>query len=128
MPLLDVSDILFDPDFCEAAAISCLHVSDGTGNNGRAQPVETPFTITGNVQPGDGDSLQLLPEAERVAGSIVVFTPDRLNVATPGQAADVVLWQGNRYMVRTIADYSNYGAGYIEALCILEAMVNGVDP
>jgi galactose-6-phosphate isomerase len=48
---------------------------------------------------------------------IVVHTTFRLRGPTRGFQPDVVIWNGNRYVVRDIRDWTQFGVGYIRAEC-----------
>lgn len=128
MALLDVIDVLADPMFCEGGTIPVIRTAVTTGTNGRTQKTPTTIYINGVIQPADGDALAVLPEAERAIPSIVVYTTARLNVVRPGFLADQVMWRGDPYTVRLLNSFSNYGAGYVEAICQGRALLNGIDP
>lgn len=120
MPLLDVSELLSDPDFADD--ITVIRSGRTMGTDGRV--VDTPGTYYtyGNVQPTSGASLQQLPEAERVGSFITVVTPFRLLVLTDSTAPDQVIWQDRNYRVKHVNDWSVYGNGFTEAICELTGM------
>jgi hypothetical protein len=117
MALLDVTEVLFDPDFADT--ITCIREMQTVNGSGLASTTPTPSTFTGVVTQDDGDVMQRMPDGEMVSGSITIHTVFRLSAGGPGQNADIVTWQGRNYTVKTISDYSNFGAGFIAANCEL---------
>lgn len=117
MALLDVTEVLFDPDFADT--ITCIREMQNVGGNGLASSTTTTSNFTGVVTQEDGDVMQRMPDGEMVSGSITIHTVFRLSAGGPDQNADIVTWQGRQYTVKMISDYSNFGAGFIAASCDL---------
>lgn len=120
MALLNVSGILTDPRF--ASSFDVERSVKATGDDGRTKTrTETFPGLVGSVQPADGTQLQRLPDGSNLQGAIAIFTRNRL---TNGDRftfidADTVLWKGHRYTVLSIKDWTNYGAGHVEAVATL---------
>lgn len=120
MPLLDVSDILSDPDFADSAVLirTTVTVDPGTGRT-VSIPVETAISV---VQTSDkGQNLRRNPEAAISEGTVtfhstVTFVEGN---ADAGLDADIVRWNGRDWTVVTVDDYSRYGAGFTVATCRL---------
>lgn len=124
MPLLDVSEVLVDPDFVDDIVV--LRLSRIVGTNGRITDTPGYFYTWANVQPAPQSSLMQLPEAERVGSFISVVTPFRLIPLTDTTAPDQVQWQNRTYRVKLVRDWSTYGAGFTEGICELVSLtVNG---
>ena len=122
MALLDVSFMLTDPDFVNTVPI--IRRQKVTGSNGRVTFTETSGTIVGCVQPASGDTLVQLPELSNTTGSLEVWTQAELNVDTASQGADILTWQGSRYIVAAKVDnYQHYGNGFTHAVLTLQDMV-----
>lgn len=120
MPLLDVSEVLADPDFNEV--LNVIRRQQTIDMHGRAVLTETTFTPYGVVTSGNPDPLLRTVDYEAEKNTIRVHTTFVLigvqNGVTDYQP-DVILWNGNRYLVNKTWDYSKYGAGFIAADCEL---------
>jgi hypothetical protein len=117
MPLLDVSDVLLDPDFFDT--LVCTRNVQTVGDDGMATNTSTDTPFIGVVTSDSGDILTRMETGSRVKGSILVCTKFRLVESAPGIDADIVTWDGSRYTVTTVNNYSRYGAGFVEAYCDL---------
>lgn len=118
MPLLDVSDILADPDFADSAVVTRTTVTVDP-QTGRAAGSETDTPISVVVTSDKGRNLQRNPEAAVSTGSILMHSVFRFTEGGDGLDADIVTWNGRRYTVVTVDDYSRYGAGFTCATCRL---------
>lgn len=123
MPNLDVSDVLLDPDFFDT--LVCTRNTQTVDDGGIAtnSPVDTPFI--GVVTSDSGDILERLAEGSRAKGSILVHTKFRLTESSDGLDADIVTWDGNRYTVANVNNYSRYGRGFVAAYCDLMPLSGG---
>lgn len=117
MALLDMSDILDDPDITEPFGLTRIRRVQDVGTNGIATDSEVADLFTGVVTAGKGDTLQRTPDGSRAAGNMTITTSFELIPNEGGQDADLVEWNGRRYVVQSIADYRNFG--YIQAYCEL---------
>jgi len=124
MPLLDVSEVLTDPDFVDTT-LQCTRQDQTVGENGRATnaPSITPFA--GVVVNDAGDLLLRIAEGERIVRSITIYTKFRLVDGRDGRSADLVTWQGAQYTVTNVANWSAYGAGFVAATCDLLPLSGG---
>lgn len=116
MPLLDVADLLSDPDFMSSGII-CQRQSQAVGTDGRAVNTVTKMTFSGVVTSDKGDILERLAAGERVIGNIMITTRFRLRDGKSGYSADIVTFCGKSYTVTSVNDYSHFGRGFVEALC-----------
>src|SRR5437868_9537152 len=118
MALLDVSDVLLDPDFVDTSLV-CERATIAVGDDGRsvASPANIPFS--GVVTSNNGDVLDRIAEGQRIKGSITIHTRFSLIEGGAGQDADVVQWRGRRYTVTNVNDYAHFGAGFVVAYCDL---------
>ncbi|MCX5495373.1 hypothetical protein OSH11_11695 [Kaistia dalseonensis] len=117
MPLLDVSDVLADPDFADTLTLT--RATQSVGSDGIATRAEVVSTISGVVTSNSGDVLKRFPDMARVSGSILVHTTARLVASDGPTEADRLTWQGRDYTVSVLNDYSSYGAGFVVAGCEL---------
>lgn len=118
MPFLDVSDVLLDPDFCDRTLV-CERNALSTDNSGRGviKTEVTPFF--GVVTSDKGELLQRGAVGEHASDNILVITRFKLRDAGIDATADVVQWNGKRYTVTKVNDYSTYGIGFTENICDL---------
>lgn len=120
MALIDVNELLDDPDFCDP--ITYDRRTQEVDDNGIASFTTVAGTpLIGSVQPGPPDLLARVPNAANPSMWIRVYTATQLipHDEALGQYGDVLNWQGKRYQVRTTDDWSNFGAGYTKVLAEL---------
>jgi galactose-6-phosphate isomerase len=115
MPLLDVSDVLDDPDFADDSLI-CKRNPQTMGEDGRAisVPVAIPFSAV--VTAMSGEELRRGPDGEYITGSISIITRFTLFSGKTGFSADVIEWNGRSYTIADVQDYSRYGSGFVQAV------------
>ena len=118
MPLLDVSDVLLDPDFADNAILirTGVTVDQATGRT-VSGPVETPILCV--VTSDRGQNLRRMPDASASEGSIIVHSTVTFTEGGDGVDADIIRWQGRDWTVIVVDDYSRYGAGFTCATCRL---------
>lgn len=120
MPLLDVSELLTDPDFADTVTVYRQAVT--VSSTGRASKAETISTIVAVVTPDKWATLQRQAEGSNVSETITVITQFRLTATVGDQDADEIVWNGKRYVVIAVGDCSRYGAGFVEASAALKGM------
>ncbi|MFJ7312523.1 hypothetical protein ACIQVE_07080 [Pseudomonas sp. NPDC098747] len=118
MALLDVSEILLDPDFMDEGLI-CTRSTQTVGETGRAVAITQPTTFAGVVTSDKGDLLERFAGGERKKGSIKVHTVFPLTSGTGSITADIVTWLGRDYTVVNVDDYRHFGEGFVCAYCDL---------
>ena len=84
----------------------------------------TSTTIAGQygvVKPSNENDLKRLPDTDIFEKAITVITmfPLRGESETAGSEfkPDLVVWNGDNFMVREVLDYSNYAMGFVKAIC-----------
>lgn len=123
MPFLDITDLLFDPDF--ATTFDVIQTQETVNGAGRTvQTLVTTSDVVGVVIP-DGGSLVRQPDGSRLSGAIQVYTTFLLSEGSGGTdaspasgtsaEADIVVWKGRKYIVAATQDYSEFGAGWVLA-------------
>jgi hypothetical protein len=122
MPDLDVSDVLLDPDFAEQLAIQRR-----TQTMVKGRPSMTTATISpapwGAVIPQNDVPMQRGPNQQHLPRLLQVHTQFRLRGASkdPDTGADLppdlIVWNGDTFIVNKVQDFSRFGAGFIQADC-----------
>lgn len=118
MALLDVTDVVLDPDFMDTS-LTYERNSVTVGSNGIATQTTVTTAFSGVVTSNTGDILERMTDGERIKGSITIHTKTVLNDGATGTTADIVQWRGRRYTVSNVNDYSHFGRGFIAANCDL---------
>lgn len=121
MALIDISELLSDPDFADDFTV--IRSTRQVGDDGRTTDSPTYYYTYGVVQPGerlrDGSGLSQMTDLERAGRDIHIVTPFRLLPLTHTTAPDQVVWNGQNYRVLHTADWTNYGQGFVTAKCEL---------
>lgn len=121
MALIDVSNILLDPDFTNKIKLIRRFVT--VNEHGENVISETASYITAVVQGNNTETLQKLPAGALLSDVITVYYRGTLTAERAGGYADIIIWSGKRYQVKDVVeDFLNFGAGFTKALCILEAV------
>jgi hypothetical protein len=117
MAWLDPSLVLLDPFF-----VSCFDVLTRTevvNASGRSIVTSSRSAgVRGVVTAAQPSDLVRLDDQERGQRAIKVYTRHRLNGPTPGAQPDVLVWQSNNYVVRTIEPYANFGPGWVRVIAV----------
>lgn len=121
MATLDVSRVINDPRFFDRGLV-CIRNTQTIGENGRAvnTPSSTPFSAI--VTANDGLKLDRRSDGSIVTGAINVVTRFRLTQGIRALDADEIIWRGNTYTVLTVKDYSDFGRGFVKAICTLKSL------
>lgn len=121
MALLDVTELLSDPDFIDSFLVR--RNVEMVDSHGRAQMVLQEISAYGSVQASSGQSLRQLADMGRTEDSIDVYTTFPLNTITAVTAADIVVWNGQEYTVTLVRPWQNFGPGFSVATCTLKPFV-----
>lgn len=118
MAQLDVTELMTDPDFVDAM----IQVSRTTRTNSYGENVLTECNVNtvGSVQPADGKVIARLPEAERISNLMSFWLQGTIVASAPGKYTDILIFRGQRFQVKTVFDWSTWGAGWAEGLCVAE--------
>ncbi|TDV39532.1 hypothetical protein C7405_101651 [Paraburkholderia caballeronis] len=123
MALLDVTDVLLDPDFMNLGLV-CNRMTQTVDERGRATNAATGIPFAAVVTSDKGDILHRNADGSRIIGSITLHTPFRLRDGGPDNTADAdeIVWQGATYTVVNVNDYSHFGRGFVCATCDLKPL------
>ena len=123
MALIDVSDLLRDPDFTNV--VTLIRRSSSINDFGEQVLTETPCNIVASVQGINAEDITRLPEGARLSDVITVYYRGDLQPESKGGYSDLIIWQGRRYTVKTIDEnFINFGAGFTRAICVMEEVNN----
>lgn len=114
MPGLDVTDAVSESSFQDSFTVE--RRAEGM-SKGRASTSMTTFRPNGVVAPAGNNDLERLPDDQRMMKTLVVVTQFRLRGPAPGFQPDVIVWEGDRFVVAQVEDFSGYGQGFIKAIC-----------
>jgi galactose-6-phosphate isomerase len=123
MPWLDVSSVLLDPDFIDS--LVCARNTQTVDDNGIATDTPTCTPFYGVVTNNTGDLLMRLAEGSRITGSITVHSQFNLIAGADGIDADIVTWNGRKYTVTNVGDWSRFGIGFTASNCELIPLSGG---
>jgi hypothetical protein len=119
MALIDVSELLTDPDFTNT--VTLIRRASSVNSYGENVLTETSSSITAVVQGANTETLERVPEGARLSDLIDVYYKGVLHAESQSGYADVIVFGGKRYQVfQVIEDFMNFGAGFTKAVCKLE--------
>ena len=104
--MIDLSDLMHDPDFCEPFVI---RRRKGVWEDGIFVPKNEEIKIIGIVEPTTGEDLKTLPEADKVSGMMTFYTKEAVTLGTEEQQSDEIICRGSRYKVVQVQDWSRHG-------------------
>lgn len=113
---LDVNEVIEDPLFTsEVTLIATAESADAYGNplwtDGAEATVQAVVT-------SDMRNMLRITDDLRVDGMILVrFPTEDAPTGFTGTGYDAVMWQGRRYVVKDVADYSQFGRGFYRMVC-----------
>jgi galactose-6-phosphate isomerase len=120
---LDLSDA-FDPAFLDDFVI--VRQVEVIDQHGRSVVLSsTNIAAVGVIGPTSPDDLQRLPEGDYTNKAITIVSQTRIQGNSPGVKADEILWHGSRYLVRALDDFTQYGAGFVQAVAV---SIDPLDP
>jgi hypothetical protein len=122
-PLLDVTEVITDPNFADDFQV-IRRVQDVDDHGEPFVRVITTYNSIGVCTPSGDQSLVRADAYEAQSNALQVITKFRLRGAAvdngTGFLPDLVVWQKGSYVVKSVDDYSRFGAGFVVAGCILQ--------
>lgn len=116
MALLDVSEILTDPDLVDV--FNVRRRLETVDIHGRSIVAETVFPqVVGVVTAISPSDLDRREDYQAMSRSISVVCRFRLRGETEGNQPDVVVWRGDNFIVKHVDLYPQFGRGFIQAEC-----------
>lgn len=124
MPMLDVTEVLFDPDFADMFDV--LRQSEVVDDSGRAQIGKTRFpNVIGVVTPTAPDTLQRRDDGQMMPRAVSVVTQFRLRGPSPGFQPDQIVYDNVTFTVTEIVSLTRFGEGFVEAIALSMNALNG---
>jgi hypothetical protein len=115
MPLLDVTDVLFDPDLADTFTVQ--RRTNAVDAHGRPNPAVTTFSNTiGVVDSASPNDLERLDDNQRMGRHLMVITAFALRGPSVDSLPDQVVWAGDTYVVKHVDPYTRYGSGFVQAI------------
>lgn len=118
MANIDVSELLRDTDFIDAMQVVTRVPS--VDSFGQSHLKEVNLSSFGSVQPASGDALSRLPEALRSADMKSFWFNGVIVSSADGLYPSILIFKDSRYQVKNVFDWTNWGAGWTEGLCVAE--------
>lgn len=125
MPNLDVTDVLFDPDFCDTHLVVTRRFQQ-TDADGITTSAEKKSGFSGVVTVDRSLENRRMQAGQVIGGAILVVTTERLSNGETGRDADIVTYQNRDYRVTFVDPYTAYGAGFVQAHCELLPFDGGI--
>lgn len=119
--LIDVSDLMIDPDFVDVMAI--IHRAPTINALGENTLVETTVNTIGSVQPTTGKTLMRLPDSLRIQSVYTFWVKGQILSDGTKSYPDIISFKGQRYQVQTISDWTNWpnDHGWTEGVAVRQA-------
>ncbi len=120
MPMIDITAALTSPMLADS--FSVLRRTETVGANGRSTvTTQTIAGLYGPVKPADANDLKRYPDMDVTEKTITVTTMYALrgesDTAGTEYKPDVVVWNEDNFLVRHVEDFSNFGPGFVRAIC-----------
>ncbi|WP_145592096.1 head-tail adaptor [Yersinia rochesterensis] len=125
MPNLDVTDVLFDPDFCDMS-LRVKRNLQTVDADGFATNTITEKGFAGVVTVDRSLESRRMMSGNVIGGAILIVTTERLTQGQTGRDADIVTYQNRDYRVSFVDPYTAYGAGFVQAHCELLPFDGGI--
>jgi hypothetical protein len=118
MALIDVAELMTDPDFVDQMSI--IHRAPTVNDLGENELVEKCVYTVGSVQPTSGKTIQRLPEALRAANVKSFWIKGNIISSGDCKYPDILVFKNSRYQVQMVFDWTNWGQGWTEGVCVME--------
>lgn len=118
MAQLDVSELFTDPEFVdEMYLVTRVAAVNSLGENFLNQ---SSCKTVGSVQPTDGPTMNRVPDALRNENLSSFWIQAPLADTSGCKYPSIIIFKGKRFQVKHVFDWTNWGAGFSEGLCVAE--------
>ena len=115
MALLDVSSVLFDPDFIDNfEVVRRVETIDVHGRSSITEQRSRQIGVVTAISPSDLDRRE---DYQAMTRSISVVTQYKLRGEITGQQPDIIVWRGDNFVVKHIDPYPQFGKGFVQVEC-----------
>lgn len=114
MALLDVSEILTDPDFVDTFVV--VRRQEGISDKGRAVLTLTGLAASGVVNMAGPNDLRRLPDAQLQDRTLSIVSRFPFFGASVGYQPDLIQWREGLYIVSVLDLYPQYGRGFYQVI------------
>lgn len=118
MAQIDITELLTDPDFVDAMTVITRYPQ--VSSLGENFIKESEVDSFGSVQPADYKTVQKLPEAMRTEELYSFWFKGQIVTSDQCKYPSIIVFKNLRYQVRQVADWSNWGQGWVEGICVQE--------
>lgn len=118
MAQIDVTELFTDPDFVDQ--MSVITRSPSVSTLGENFMKEDTVRSVGSIQPISGDTVNKLPEAMRNENLLSFWFKGDIITTAPCKYSSVLVFRNQRFQVRHVFNWSNWGQGWCEGACIAE--------
>lgn len=124
-PLLNIAELIEDPDFCQTFKVIRR---EGLWELGRFKTTDHKFCCYGVIDPQPTKEMQFNPDGVLIRGTIKLYThkelyiTQRANNLDKNYNSDIIVWQGNQYIIVDEDNYSDFG--YHAYTCQLKDAAN----
>ncbi len=116
MVAFDLRDALLVPEFLDSFIVT--RRAQNVNNYGRSEnTVLWASTALGVVAATSPNQLNRLPEQQHIGKSIEITTTFPIQGPIEGGSPDIIVWNGDNYVVCLLDDWSNYGPGFVHVVC-----------
>lgn len=120
--MINVARAVNDPRFSQNFKV---FRKSGEWIKGRFEETEKKISMVGVIAPSKPKEIEMIPEGDRVGGEITIYTTRKLFTTHSLEdkenqdennegTSDQIEWQGERYKLYSVNDYSQYG--YYQAI------------
>lgn len=120
MANIDVSFLLTDPDFCDPMTVITRFSQVSSSGELKLSEKVCQVESVGSVQPLTGREIEKIPELLRVDNSFEFWFKGVVITTGAGKYSSIILYQGMRYQIRSVDEWSNFGEGFCSGLCVRE--------
>lgn len=118
-PFLNVDDVLLDPMF--TSEFNVVRREERIDAHGRSAVVPTLIpSVYATMCESSGNDLLRLPEDQRMGRNYSLVSQFKFRGPAEVQGTnwqpDVVLWNGDTFVVKHVSPYTQYGAGFTQTI------------
>ena len=113
MVQLDVTEVLVDPSLADTFQV--WRRKETVSGYGRSSTSVLVLDAVGVITAATEDDLDRADDRQTMQRSIIVVSKFPLRGPAPGYQPDLILWNGDYYVVEKIDPYVRFGPGFVQA-------------